>query len=241
VLRIDPATNRVDKTIKLLPCWVEVGELTLGLGTAVGHCVEVGFPRSPRIVPLEVPLFAGKLANTVHARDVAEAILAAPHRSEASRASERLLQGLALLVAEGPGAGTPVSRQALELFRGEAVTTDERLRWSWLAGRTAAIIWDYDTWDALITRQLEVARAAGAFGMLPLTLSESAGVRLFAGLLSEAEALIEQVEAVADATDARTARYAAVAVAAFRGYEQEARDSSMPAHRTSPLEAKEWA
>jgi DNA-binding CsgD family transcriptional regulator len=168
-------------------------------------------------------LFAGKLANAVHARDVAEAILAAPHRREASRASERLLQGLALLVAEGPGAGTPVSRQALELFRGEAVTTDERLRWSWLAGRTAAIIWDYDAWDALTTRQLEVARAAGAFGVLPLTLSESAGVRLFAGRLSEAEALIEQVEAVADATDARTARYAAVSVAAFRGYEQEAR------------------
>jgi hypothetical protein len=36
--------------------------------------------------------------------------------------------------------------------------------------------------------------------------------------------LVERVEAVADATDTRTARYAAVTVAAFRGREHDARD-----------------
>src|SRR6202020_898314 len=105
--------------------------------------------------------------------------------------------------------------------RGETVGAEERLRWSWLAGRTAAFIWDYDAWDALTSRQLEEASAAGALSILPLTLSTTAGVQLFAGRLSEAEALFEQAEAVADTTDTRTARYAAVLVAAFRGYERE--------------------
>jgi len=111
----------------------------------------------------------------------------------------------------------------LEAFRGDTVGTEERLRWSWLAGRTAAFIWDYDTWDALTSLQVEAARAAGALSVLPLTLSTSAGVQLFGGRLSEAESYFEQAEAVADVTDTRTARSAAVLVAAFRGYEQEAR------------------
>jgi DNA-binding CsgD family transcriptional regulator len=166
-------------------------------------------------------LFAGKLANGGHARDVAKAILSAPQPLGPPSASDLLLKGLALLVAEGPAAGTPVAKRALAAFRGDAVGTEERLRWSWLAGRTAAFIWDYDTWDALTSRQVEIARAAGALSILPLTLSTTAGVQVFAGRLSEAEALFEQAEEVADATDTRTARYAAVLVAALRGYERE--------------------
>jgi DNA-binding CsgD family transcriptional regulator len=127
------------------------------------------------------------------------------------------------LIADGPGVGTPVAKQALEAFLADDVGSEEHLRWSWLAGRTAAFIWDYDTWGALTSRQVVAARAAGALSILPLTLSTTAGVQLFAGRLSEAESLFEQAEAVADATDTRTARYAAVLVAAFRGCEQETR------------------
>jgi DNA-binding CsgD family transcriptional regulator len=169
-------------------------------------------------------IFAGKLANLGQAREIAEAVLAAPQPVGPPRASDLLLQGLALLVAKGPRVGTPVARRALEAFRGDVVGPEDRLRWSWLAGRTAAFIWDYDAWDALTSRQVEAARAVGALSVLPLTLSTTAGVQLFAGRLLEAQSLFEQAEAVADATDTRTARYAAVLVAAFRGHEQEARE-----------------
>jgi DNA-binding CsgD family transcriptional regulator len=169
-------------------------------------------------------LFAGRLASGGHAREVARAVLASRQPLGPPSASDLLLRGLALLVAEGPAAGTPICKQALEAFRDDAVGTEERLRWSWLAGRTAAYIWDYDTWDELTSRQVDAARAAGALNVLPLTLSTTAGVQLFAGRLAEAESLFEQAEAVADATDTRSARYAAVLVAAFRGYEREARD-----------------
>jgi DNA-binding CsgD family transcriptional regulator len=169
-------------------------------------------------------IFAGNLASPCHARHIAEAVLAEPRPLGPPRASDLLLEGLALLVMKGPKVGTPVVRRALEAFLADAVTSEERLRWSWLAGRTAAYVWDYDTWDGLTSRQVAEARAAGALSVLPLTLSTTAGVQLFAGRLSAAESLFEQAEAVADATDTRTARYAAVLVAAFRGYEDEARE-----------------
>jgi len=59
---------------------------------------------------------------------------------------------------------------------------------------------------------------------LPLALSIRASVHLFAGEVNVAASLVDRIEAVADATDTRTARYAAVTVAAFRGQEPEARD-----------------
>jgi DNA-binding CsgD family transcriptional regulator len=168
-------------------------------------------------------MFAGRLADEANARDVATSALAGRRPPGPPRASDLLLEGLALLIAEGPATGTGVMKQALDAFRGEDISIEERLRWSWLAARAAAYIWDYDSWDLLTARQIQVARDAGALAVLPLTLSTTAGVRLFAGQLSIAASLVEQVEAVADATDARTARYAALAVAAFQGHADEAR------------------
>ncbi|MEA2532531.1 MAG: hypothetical protein QOJ93_342 [Actinomycetota bacterium] len=172
---------------------------------------------------MSAALFAGRLAHGCSARDVAKAALAAPRPAGPPRASDLLLDGVARLIADGPTTGTAVLRQALDAFRGSDVGTEERLRWSWLAGRAAAFIWDYDSWDVLTARQVEVATDAGALAVLPLTLSTRAGVHLFAGELSVAASLVEQVETVADATDTRTARYGAAAVAAFRGREHDAR------------------
>jgi DNA-binding CsgD family transcriptional regulator len=197
-----------------------------GLLLAAAQHLEIHDPRRAREIYLDgitAALFAGKLASSGNARDVAKAVLAAPHPAGPPSASDLLLQGLALLVAEGPAAATPVSRQALKAFRSETVGTEERLRWSWLAGRAAALMWDYDAWDAFTRDQVVAARAVGALTLLPMALSETAGIQLFAGRLSEAESLFEQADAVADATGTRAARYAAVMVAAYRGCEREAR------------------
>ncbi len=88
----------------------------------------------------------------------------------------------------------------------------------------AGFIWDYTSWDVLTARQVELARDAGALTVLPLTLSIRASVHLYAGDLNAAASLVDRVEAVADATDARTATYAAIAVAAFRGRELDPRE-----------------
>jgi DNA-binding CsgD family transcriptional regulator len=173
---------------------------------------------------LTATLFAGGLATVCGPADVAKAALSAPRAGSGARASDLLLEGLALLIAEGSAAGTGPLRKALQAFRGDAVDARESLRWMWLAGRAAVLIWDYESWDALTARQIEVAREEGALTVLPLTLSTRAGVHLVAGELATAASLVEQVAAVADATDVRTAPYAAVMVAALRGHSAEAEE-----------------
>jgi hypothetical protein len=173
---------------------------------------------------LTAALFAGQLAGKSNARAIAKLALAARRSARTRRPVDDLLDGLALMITEGPTAGTPVLQRAIDAFCGSDIADEERLRWSWLAGRMAGFIWDYDSWDLLTARQVQLARDAGALTVLPLSLSIRASVHLFAGELNVAASLVDRVEAVADATDARTAPYAAVTVAAFRGRELDARD-----------------
>jgi DNA-binding CsgD family transcriptional regulator len=184
---------------------------------------DVGRARETYLDAIAAAVFAGRLAHEASARDVATAALAGRRPAGPPRASDLLLEGVALLIAEGPATGTGVTKRALDAFCGEDISVEERLRWSWLAASAAAFIWDYDSWDLLTARQVQAARDAGALAVLPLTLSTTAGARLFAGQLATAASLVEQVEALADATDAQTVRYAAIAVAAFEGHERDAR------------------
>jgi len=85
-------------------------------------------------------------------------------------------------------------------------------------------MWDYDSWDVLTARQIQVARDAGALTVLPVTLSTRAALYLLAGELALAESVVEQAEAVADAIDNTSMSYTALCVAAFRGREGIARD-----------------
>ena len=67
------------------------------------------------------------------------------------------------------------------------------------------------------------------------------GVQLFAGRLALASSLVEQVQAVADVTDNRTVPNAALAVAALRGCENDARQADHLRHEGTLLPAeKEW-
>jgi DNA-binding CsgD family transcriptional regulator len=170
---------------------------------------------------LTAAMFAGRLGADADARSVARTACDAPLPAM-PRAVDRLLHGLAQLITEGHAAGTPILRDALTEFRGDEISTDESLRWLWLAGRAAAYIWDYDTWDALTARQIRLSRQAGALTVLPLTLSTRAGVELFTGNLAEASELVQVAEVVTAATDGRNVPYAPLALAAFRGREPDA-------------------
>jgi DNA-binding CsgD family transcriptional regulator len=170
---------------------------------------------------LNAALFAGRLGGVSDARHVAAAVRAAPSAAP-PRASDRLLDGLALLITAGPAAGTPVLRNALSAFHSDEIGTEEGLRWRWLAGRAAGFIWDYEGWDSLTTRQIRAAREVGALAHLPLALSTRVGVHIFGGDTQAAAALVEQSHALAEATDGRIVPpYGALALAAFRGREDE--------------------
>ena len=172
---------------------------------------------------LTAAISAGRRATDASAGVVARAAIESRPCAESQRAPELLLDGLALLVTDGYASGTPVLKEALRAFRADDLGKEERLRWSWLAGRAAALIWDYDSWDVLTARQIQAARDAGALTVLPLSLGTRAALHLFSGKLALAASVVEQVEAVADAIGNRPASYSALTVAAFRGREDDAR------------------
>jgi DNA-binding NarL/FixJ family response regulator len=173
---------------------------------------------------LTAAMFGGRLATGASRLEVAKAATHLARSPEPRRASEILLEGLALLVTDGPLASIPALRQAVSGFLSEDVGTEERLRWSWLAGRAASFMWDYDSWDVLTARQVQVARDAGALTLLPLTLSARAGLYMFTGELELAESVLEQADAVADVIDKKSLSYSSLGVAALRGRESIAHE-----------------
>ena len=184
--------------------------------------LDVRLARETYLDALNAAIFAGRMGGGCGAREVAAAALAAPPAPLPARGADLLLDGVASLITEGPSVGTPAIRKALRAFRREEVRTEEALRWAWLAGRAAGYTWDYEGWDSLTTRQVRAAREIGALAHLPFALSTRVGVLLFAGETRAAASLVEESDALGEATDGRIIpAYGALALAAFRGHEDE--------------------
>jgi DNA-binding CsgD family transcriptional regulator len=171
---------------------------------------------------LAAATFTGRLALGGGMREVAEAARMTPPVPGPARGPDLLLAGLALLVTEGYPAGGPVLRQAVSAFRGTDLSTEEGLRWLWLACRAALIMWDYDSWDVLSGRQVRLARDAGALIALPIAFNTRAGLHLFAGEFAEAASMVAQGESVIEATGSSIAPYGDLALIVFRGQEAQA-------------------
>jgi tetratricopeptide (TPR) repeat protein len=115
-------------------------------------------------------------------------------------------------------------RRALAAFRSPDLSEDEGLRWLWLACRIARALWDEETWEALVTRFVQLARETGALSVLPLALSVRTVAHVFAGELDAAAALGEELRGVTEATGSPFVPYGALMVAAWRGRDEEATD-----------------
>jgi DNA-binding CsgD family transcriptional regulator len=169
---------------------------------------------------ISAALIFGRLSHAVV--EVATAARLAPVSATPLRTSDLLLDGLALLVTEGYAAGVPMLRRALSIFRGEDISTEEGLRWLWLAGRVAWALWDDETWHVLVSRHVQLAREVGAFGQLPLVLNTRVFVHLVTGDLAAAASLVDEAQAVKDAIGSNFAPYGALGLAVWRGREGEA-------------------
>jgi DNA-binding CsgD family transcriptional regulator len=178
--------------------------------------------RETYLEALSAVFFPGLLASGESVLETARAARAAPPGSQPPRASDQLLDGLALLITEGYAAGTPTLKMAVKAFRAEDIRTEQGHRWLSLASRVAAFLWDDEAWDALSARFVQLARDAGALSVLPLALTSRAGVHVFAGEFAMAASLLDEVAAVNDATGGSLAPWAALARATFEGREAEA-------------------
>jgi DNA-binding CsgD family transcriptional regulator len=165
-------------------------------------------------------LFAGDLA----AGDLAEICRAARAlpRSPEPGPVELLLDGLALLNLDGLAAAAAALRQAVSLFAGDSISARDRIRWGWLAQAAALMLWEDEGWRAILARQIQLARNAGALDRLPADL-ESAGVNAaWSGDFRAAAALIAEAEAVCEAIGSRMPSFTALLLAGLRGSQAEA-------------------
>jgi DNA-binding CsgD family transcriptional regulator len=178
--------------------------------------------RETYLEALTAVLFASRLASGASVLETARAARAAPPASQPPRASDLLLDGLALLISDGHDAGTPMLRRAVNAFRDEDISREEGHRWLWLAARVAAFLWDDEALDVLSARFVQSARDAGALSVLPLALTTRSGMQVLAGDFAMASSLVDELAAVNEATGATLAPYAALTLAAFRGREAEA-------------------
>jgi DNA-binding CsgD family transcriptional regulator len=166
-------------------------------------------------------LSADRLARAGGTNEVAAAVLAADW-GPSDGACDLLLDGLALLTREGYPAGAPALKVALRAFRDEPLSEEDELRWLWLACQIARALGDDAAWDDFTARQLELARRAGAFSLLPVALSDRLAAELFAGRIAVAAALAAEAEAVVEATASHLTLRTAITMANWRGRDAEA-------------------
>jgi DNA-binding CsgD family transcriptional regulator len=181
-------------------------------------------PLDPRLAretyldALLAAMFAGSLATCGGVRRAAKAAREAPPSAQPPAAADLLLDGLAIRFTNGYAAGMPLLRRALDAFR-RLDLAEEQLRWLWLAHITAGNLWDEATLNT--SRHLQLARDSGALTTLPLALTSRIGAHVYVGELAEAEGLLEELEAVSEATRIPVAPYGALLLAAWRGQEAE--------------------
>jgi len=184
--------------------------------------VDPGLARETYLDALWAAQFAGPLGSGGGAVEVAQAALAAPIPSGSPRVCDLLLDGLARQFIDGYAAGVPMLKQAVSAFRRQEVSVDEELRWLWLAGHAAVVLWDDESWAELAARHMELGRAAGALSVLPIALSARIAAHTFAGELLAASQLIDEMRTVTDAIGGQLPPYGPLLVAAWRGREAQA-------------------
>jgi DNA-binding CsgD family transcriptional regulator len=184
-------------------------------------------PRLARDTYLEAlfaALFAGRLGRGGGVVEAAEAARAAPAPPHHPRAADLLLDGYAMTITEGYAVGAPILQRAVKAFQSQDIGADEVLRWAFLATYAAQALWDEESYRALPTRQIQLARDAGALSVLPMSLTFRMGAYLHAGELAAAESMLQDLDVVTEATGTQLPPYAAVALACWRGREAEARE-----------------
>ncbi|WP_455431961.1 helix-turn-helix transcriptional regulator [Streptomyces justiciae] len=176
--------------------------------------------RETYLEAISAGLFAGPLATGGGQLEAALAARTAPP-PQAPRAADLLLDGLTVLITEGHAAGAARLQPALRAFQSPDLSEEEGLPWLWLAGTSAATLWDDETWNVLADRHIRLARESDRPTALPLALTTGIAVKLFAGESGQAAALSEEVETVSEAVGILPPPHGALLTAAWQGRETD--------------------
>ncbi|HEY2319228.1 MAG TPA: AAA family ATPase, partial [Solirubrobacteraceae bacterium] len=207
------------------------GQIALDLRRA-GDAVPLLLDAARRLEPLDQRLMretylealraasvAGRLGGGVTA--AAKAARSAPGTPGPPNATDLLLDGLAVRFTNGYVASAPALTRALSAIRDAGARPGPRdVRWPWVARRVAPDLFDDDTWHVFATGNVQTARDAGALAVLPLALNYLSLLRCFEGKLAAAEALLDEADEIADATESAEMVFGRTLLAGCRGDEQ---------------------
>jgi DNA-binding CsgD family transcriptional regulator len=188
--------------------------------------LNVELARETYLQALTASIFAGREGPGSEIMEAAEAARAAP-AGPRSRPVDLLLDALATRFTESYAAALPSLRQALHALARRDCHDEDALRWLWFScpvtpGPLAPELWDDQIWHQLAIRAVGLARDAGALSVLPMALSYRACVHVHAGELAAASELIEEADAISEATGNAPLRYTSLALVAWRGQETAA-------------------
>jgi DNA-binding CsgD family transcriptional regulator len=185
---------------------------------------------------LGISLIAGGLDDSVDVGATATAAVRASGLASSEDGEPRrlLLDGVTRLVRGGLAVGAHPLSGALADYSADvdrrcadgSISRDgSASRWLSLGVYSATALWDYQAWDHLSARQIEVIGTVGDLAMLAIALTSRAVMLIQVGDMDGASSLVDQIEAAAEMTGSRLPRYAAIALAARRAREgEDARD-----------------
>ena len=162
-------------------------------------------------------VFAGRAAGAGTLLEISRAAAALPPPADAGSPVGLLLESLARLITDGRAAAAPMLRRATSTFAGAGISVGNVLRWGWMALAATNSLWDDERHRAVVTRQIQVIRDAGALDQLPIYLAAQGTVAAWSGDFAAAESMAAEAHALSEATGTRIAPYGAMLLAALRG------------------------
>jgi DNA-binding CsgD family transcriptional regulator len=165
-------------------------------------------------------VFAGHLAEGSVLLEICRAVRALPSPPGPPRPLDLLLEGFALLTTDGRAAATPTLQRVVRALADLPV--EDILRWGWAATGASDAVWDDEGTRAILARQVQLVRNAGALSELPIHLSALGLANAWMGDFEGASALIAEADSVAAGTGSQIAPYTALRLRALQGEETEA-------------------
>jgi DNA-binding CsgD family transcriptional regulator len=179
--------------------------------------LDAALARSTYLEAMTAALYARGLGHGCGPRDVALAARSAPRPAGPPRVVDHLLDGLITLYTLGYAPAVPLLRQAVGALRAEP----HDIFCVGLACHAAGLLWDLRSRSELADLQAALAREAGALATLPLALNLRASTHLLQGNLEAAESMLEEADAVTEATGNAPLTHIWLMLAAWRGQESQ--------------------
>jgi hypothetical protein len=181
--------------------------------------IDAGRARDIYLFALGAASSASSQAPGASLRETARAARAAPAPPGPPRPHDLLLDGLARVTTDGWASAVPALRKAVGAIMEAPLQAEEGIFWFSISTAAAALLWDWEDYQLFAARGVQATRELGGTRMLPRTLDTLASSKVLAGEFAAAAALIEEAEAVVEATGSTVSMYSVVSLAGWRGHQ----------------------